>query len=102
MLIRNKRDREVSVAPAGVTPFVVEPGGTAEVDDALATSLLAQSDRWGPAGPTSVDSSIPGVLAQVGDSKDRARTALAKERDSDKPRSTLVDALTKIIESEEG
>lgn len=102
MLIRNKRDRAVTIAPAdGSPPVEVEANGTVELDDSLATSLLAQSDRWAPAGPTSVDTSIPGVLAQVGDSKDRARTALEQEQNSDKPRATLVAALTKIIDIEE-
>ena len=102
MLIRNKRDRAVTIAPAdGSPPVEVEANGTAEVDDNLATSLLAQTDRWAPAGPTSVDTSIAGVLAQVGTSKDRARTALEQEQEQDKPRATLVSALNKIIENEE-
>ena len=102
MLIRNKRDRAVTIAPAdGTSPIEVEANGTAEVDDSLATSLLAQVDRWEPAGPTSIDTSIAGVLAQVGTSKDRARTALEQEQEQDKPRATLVSALNKIIENEE-
>lgn len=101
MLIRNKRDRSVTIAPAGQQPIVVDAGDTVEVDDTVATSLLAQPDRWAPAGPTSVETSIPGVLAQVGTDKGRARTALDKEQATDKPRATLVSALNKIIQSEE-
>ena len=102
MLIRNKRDRAVTIAPAdGTPPIEVEAHGTSELDDSLATSLLAQGDRWEPAGPTSVDTSIAGVLAQVGTSKDRARTALTAEQAGDKPRATLVAALTKIIDTED-
>jgi hypothetical protein len=102
VLIRNKRDRSVTIAPTdGTDPVEVEAGGTAEVDDHLGTSLLQQPDRWEPAGPTSVDTSIHGVLAQVGTSKNRARTALDMEQASEKPRATLVAALNKIIESEE-
>lgn len=102
MLIRLKQDRARTIAPTdGSPPIEVEANGTAEVSDALGTSLLAQSDLWAPAGPTSVETSVPAVLAQVGNSKDRARTALAREQEQDKPRSSLVAALNKIIDTEE-
>ena len=102
MKVRNKRATAVMVDPKnGHAPFLVEAGDTAEVSDKVGRSLLEQPDRWGPAGPTKVDASVDSVLAQVGGDKNRARTALEKERASDKPRSTLVDALSKIIESEE-
>jgi len=101
VLIRYKDDEDVTIAPVGREPIFVEAGASVEVDDDLGMSLLEQSDKWAPAGPTNVEMSIPGVLAQVGDSKDRARTALEKEQATDKPRATLIAALTKIIESEE-
>ena len=99
MLIRNKTERPRSIEAVGHEPILVEAGESAEVDETLGASLLDQPDVWGPAGPTNVDVSIPAVLAQVGDDKDRARTALEKEQATDKPRKSLVDSLTKIIES---
>ena len=101
MRVRNKSGRSRTISPAGGRPVHVDDGESVEVDDELGRSLLEQSDRWAPAGPTDINTSIPGVLAQVGDNKDRARTALDAEQASEKPRKSLVDALTKIIESEE-
>ena len=100
MKVRSKRSTAVVVDPKnGNAPFTVEPGDSAEVDEKVGKSLLEQVDRWEPAGPTDVDVAVPAVLAQVGDSKDRARTALEAEQAKDKPRAGLVNALTKIIES---
>lgn len=101
MKVRNLRNTAVVIAPPGSNPIEVGAGATVEVDDDLGKSLLDQSDRWAPAGKVDTSTSIDAVLAQVGDDRNRARTALEAEQASDKPRSTLVDALTKIIESEE-
>ena len=102
MRVRNKSGRSRIIAPVGHAPIEVPDGESIEVDADLGKSLLAQTDRWAPAGPTTVDTDVKGVLAQVGDDRGRARTALEKERGRDgKPRKSLVDALTKIIESEE-
>jgi hypothetical protein len=98
--VRNITNRP-RLIPSDGTPIEVDAGEAAEVDDALGRRLLEQEDRWAPAGKTDVDTSIKGVLAQVRNDKGRARTALEAERASENPRSTLVDALTKIIESEE-
>ena len=46
MLIRNLRDRPVTIAPADGKPFVVDGGESVEVDDRLGESLLEQVDRW--------------------------------------------------------
>jgi hypothetical protein len=47
MKIRNKRDVDVVIAPAGAHSGIdVAAGGVVEVDDALGASLLEQSDRW--------------------------------------------------------
>jgi hypothetical protein len=95
MLVRNLDPLAQTIARTDQT---VEPGESVDVDEDLALALLAQPAKWGPAGETDTDTSVPGVLAQVGDDKGRARTALDKEQASDKPRSTLVDALNKIID----
>lgn len=46
MKIMNLHDRALCIAASGVT---VEPGESAEVDDALGASLAEQVDRWGAA-----------------------------------------------------
>ena len=102
MRVRNKSGRSRLIAAAGRPTIEVEDGESVEVDDDLGRSLLQQTDRWAPAGPTNIDTSIPGVLAQVGDDKGRARTALEAEQATDKPRKSLVDALTRIIDAQEG
>lgn len=100
MKVMNRRSVPVTLAPAGSKPIVVEAGATVEVDDDLGASLLEQPDRWTSYGvDTSTSKDV--VLAQVGNDKDKARKALDEELAADKPRITLVDALTKIIENEE-
>lgn len=101
MKVMNKRAVPVTIAPPGKQPIVVEPGATAEVDDELGQSLLEQPDRWTSYG-VDTESSVSAVLAQVGNDKTKAQKALDDEQAGDKPRKTLVDALTKIIEAEEG
>lgn len=101
MRVRNKSGRSRIIAPAGRPSIEVPDGESVEVPDDIGRSLLEQTDRWAPAGPTDVDTSIPGVLAQVGDNRDRARTALEAEQASDKPRKGLIEALTKIIDAQE-
>lgn len=101
MKVMNKRAVPVTIAPPGAKPLIVEAGATVEVDDDLGQSLLAQPDRWTAYG-VDTDSSVGAVLAQVGDDRTKARKALEDEQAADKPRKTLVDALTKIIEAEEG
>jgi hypothetical protein len=97
--VRNLTDDDVVIAHPDYPSVDVPAGESVEVDDALGTLLLEQPDKWAPAGPTNVEAPVPTVLAQVGDNKDRARTALEAEQAKDKPRAGLVNALTKIIES---
>ena len=102
MRVKNLRNVPVSIAPPGSgRPVEVDAGESVEVVDDLGRALLAQPDRWAPAGKTDVNASVPSVLAQVGDNRDRARTALEAEQASDNPRKSLIDSLTKIIESKE-
>jgi hypothetical protein len=50
-----------------------------------------------PADPDAVpDGTVDEVLAWVGDDPERVRQAMAVEVGRDKPRSTLIDALTRI------
>ena len=102
MRVRNKSGRTRIISPVGAQPIEVPDGESVEVDDALGRSLLDQPDRWAPAGPTDINTSVDGVLAQVGDNRDRARTALEAEQAAKNPRKGLIKALTKIIDAQEG
>jgi hypothetical protein len=52
-----------------------------------------------PGDPDAVpDSTVADVLAWAGDDPDRVARALAVEQGRDQPRSTLVDALTKLTQ----
>lgn len=53
-----------------------------------------------PSGDEVPEGTVDEVLAWVGDDKDRAQQALDAEEDSDKPRSTLVEALEALVEAE--
>jgi hypothetical protein len=80
----------------------VIPAG--EFADHLAASGAPVEPETPPAGPEQEpadpdavpDGTVDEVLAWVGDDPDRAGRALAVEQDRDRPRSTLVDALTKL------
>lgn len=97
MLIRNKRPYAVEIVATGQE---VEGGETVDVPDDVGGSLAEQVDAWetvdGPSRPT-----VDEVLADVGDDPDRARQALAVERDSGKPRKSLVSRLEEIAATDE-
>ncbi len=96
MKIRNVTGRPRGI---GVTGQIVEPGEEIEVADDLGRSLLEQPARW---APVDGDDTVAAVKKRVGDDPVHARDALAVEQaKGDNARSTLIDALTKIIESEE-
>lgn len=116
MLIRNKTAEAREIAVGDFSAFV-EAGDTIEVPDEIAngteptgnegapdydpgrSGLLAQEDVWDASngGRPTVDD----VLADVGDDPDRARTALALENQSDRPRKTLVSRLEEIAAATE-
>ena len=50
--------------------------------------------------PTLADGPVKNVLSVVGDDKEKAAAALEAEQSSPSPRSTLVDALNRIIDEE--
>ena len=97
MLVRNKRPYAVEIVATGQR---VEGGDTAEVDDEVGESLVEQVDAWEAADGTS-RRTVDQVKADVGDDPDRARQALAVERESDKPRKSLVSHLEEIASREE-
>lgn len=99
MEIKNKLSRAAYIAATGER---VAGYGIVSTDDDLGAALLEQVDRWAPAGDVEIGLSIEKVLAQVADDPDRARSALDAENATDKPRTSLVDALTKIIDTQEG
>lgn len=61
----------------------------------LTEAITGADDTAVPAG------SIAAIERWVGDDADRAKQALEAEQAAENPRSTLVDALTKLIGSEE-
>lgn len=92
---------------SGVAREIAETGQTVDVDevfevadDDLGKRLLDQPANWAAYG-VDTQSSVDAVLAQVAGDKTKAAKALAEEESADKPRKTLVDALTKIIDSED-
>ena len=98
MQVMNKRSYAVEIPEVGF----VEPGDSIEVDDDLGASLLEQEDAW-----EQVDDNRAGrppvaeVLDEVGTDPDKARTALAVEQESDKPRKSLVSRLQEIVNNAE-
>lgn len=96
MLIRNKRPYAVEIVDTGQ---VVEGGDVAEVPDELGDSLAQQEDAWEAAdsGRPTVDD----VKRDVGSDPDKARQALAVERESGKPRKSLVSHLEEIAATDE-
>lgn len=97
MQVMNKRSYEVEIPDVGF----VGPGDVIEVDDALGRSLVKQVDAWDQVGGPNSRPSVPDVLDDVGDDPDKARQALALEREADKPRKPLIAKLQKIVNSEE-
>lgn len=94
MQVRNKRSYAVEIPDVGF----VDSGDVIEVDDPLGKSLAAQVDAWEQVDGPNSRSSVPDVLDQVGTDPDRARAALALEREADsKPRKSLVSRLEEII-----
>lgn len=83
-----------------------------EVTGSLAVMLLKQAPRKvtrldppeaepGPPAELNIEGSAAQVLAWVGEDPARADQALAAEEARDKPRSTLVKALTKLAAAED-
>jgi hypothetical protein len=77
---------------------VVEGGETIEVDDELGESLILQEDVWEAADGGG--SRVRDILDDVGDDPDKARQALALEREADKPRKSLISRLEGIANPE--
>lgn len=84
----------------------IDPGEFGEAPDDATTADLIDTG-WltrateGADETTVPTGSIAAIEKWVGEDKDRAAHALAAEQASDSPRSTLVDALNKLIGSEE-
>jgi len=65
----------------------------------LAETALPFLPGWTPVTDLTSDRTIVEVLADVGDDPNAAAAALTVEQDRTKPRKTLVDALTGIIDT---
>lgn len=96
MQLRNRRPYAVEIADTGQ---MVDGGDVAEVPDEIGESLAAQEDAWEVAdgGRPTVDD----VKRDVGDDPGRARQALAVERESGRPRKSLVSHLEEIAATDE-
>lgn len=81
-----------------------DKGTTVEVDDALAEHV--NRDSPGVLAPVKEKQTkkpnVADVIASVGDDVDKAVVALEAENASDKPRPTLIEALTEIVEGGNG
>lgn len=100
MKVKNRRDEDVIVVIPGRDPIEAEALGIIDVPDDIGRSLLDQPDNWSAYG-VDTQTSVDTVLAQVAGDRAKARRALDDEQSADKPRKTLVDALTKIIDTED-
>lgn len=96
MKVQNKRSYALEIPNVGI----VESGDVIEVPDDLGASLVEQADVWEEV-ERGGRQSVPEVLAEVGDDPDKARTALAVEQESDKPRKSLISQLEEIVNAEE-
>lgn len=70
-----------------------------QIDTEAQEAALAarrEADRLAAGGG---EATVQAVLGNVGDDPGKARAALDAEQAKDRPRSTLVDALSKVIES---
>lgn len=103
MKVKNVSGERLGVVPANDGPhFIADMDEIVEVRDSVGARLLEQPRNWAPAGGVPDEATVGEIKAWVGDSAGRARRALDDERSrGDKARSSLIDALTKITESEE-
>jgi hypothetical protein len=97
--------KNTGTVPVDVTGGLsVAPGEIAEVPDDAHTGTLLASRNLTKVLHRSRDEvpegSISDIKSWVGNSKARAQLALEAEQAADEPRSTLVDALTKITSEE--
>lgn len=76
-----------------------------EGEATLPVSALPHLPGWEPIDPTDVVSTatatVTQVLADVGDDPVKAAAALEAERSSTKPRKSLVEGLSRILENPE-
>lgn len=100
-------DEEVK---GGLALHLLETGSAVEPLDAAAKAWRPATEE--PAEPEDsqddsaddeldIDATAADILSWVGDDPDRAEEALAAERDKDKPRSTLVKQLERLVGADE-
>lgn len=100
MFVRNRTPLGREIVHSDFQGFV-DAGEVAEVPDHVGSSLIEQVDVWEEAAGSSARSTVDEVLEQVGDNADRARTALALEHDSERPRKSLISRLEEIVANSE-
>lgn len=80
------------------TPFVTSSDESALLGTIVPDELTTKSDEQTSALDFDIDDSISELKTYVGDDKDRAQSVLDAENAKEKPRTTLVTALTEVIE----
>jgi hypothetical protein len=86
--------------------YLLKEGTSVEPLDDEARALLEgeapEEPTPGPAAELDIDGTAADVLAWVGEDRERAAEALAAEQAKDKPRSTLVKQLEKLVDADPG
>lgn len=100
MFVRNRQPEGREIVHPDFTGWV-DGGDVIEVPDPVGAGLIEQVDVWEETGTASGRSTVDEVLSQVDGDPDRARTALALENESDRPRKSLVSRLEEIVASSE-
>lgn len=80
------------------SPFVTSSDGSALLGTIVPDELTTKSDEQTSVIDFDIDDSISELKTYVGDDKDRAQAVLDAENAKEKPRTTLVTALTEVIE----
>ena len=80
------------------SPFVTSSDEGALLGTIVPDELTTKSDEQTSALDFDIDDSISELKTYVGDDKDRAQSVLDAENAKEKPRTTLVTALTEVIE----
>lgn len=93
MLVRYTGAQRLALPTLGLD---LAPGDLFEVDAETGEGLVSRPDF--KAGDSAPAQTIAEVLDTVGSDIDAARAALAAEEASPRPRKTLVDRLTQILE----
>lgn len=80
------------------SPFVVSEGENTLLGTIVPDELTTEGEEQSFALDFDIEDSISELKTYVGDDKERAQAVLEAENAKEKPRTTLVTALTEVIE----